>query len=529
MSNPEDPRERFKRPLQRPNLTLPAKRPDASTPVAAEESSALVPVPAQPSAPAPAAGGLARLLEAVAKMLQPKPQPDPKQQQPPAPPPVPTEAPLFTVLVAAMNGDSPDGAASQALFKLLETKTSFKVKPFPRPFQLDVMDDPALLAALVTNTRHTVAGENADVLVWGDVTKDGYRLRLSTASLPDEERPTLFGPACRLDFPAKLDEPQLNLLYGAILAAIEPATQVQRAGQRRLLPLAAAPLEIIAAKPPVAWSMPQQRTAQLVHGHVSAACAMAVPPSQAGEWFQRAINAYRAAEKRLNPRLDQPWEGAMVHKYLAAALSARGERLKDRAQEHLEEAVTEWRVAAEGISKAAMPQEWAALQFRLGTALYRLDLLTGDTELLREALQVLQAALTVHTRAEAPQRWAEIMHTIAQVLEVYGDQLKNPEVLKRAVDACQSVLEVRSRERTPLAWAATRNTLGSALFLLDRHGGGVNHLLQAMEVMEEALEVFTAHGAKGPAQVAARNLAHVKKLAEDRKARQVIDPDWAGR
>jgi len=41
--------------------------------------------------------------------------------------------------------------------------------------------------------------------------------------------------------------------------------------------------------------------------------------------------------------------------------------------------------------------------------------------------------------------------------------------------------------------------------------------------------VFTTHGAKGPAQVAARNLAHVKKLAEDRKARQVIDPDWAGR
>jgi len=121
------------------------------------------------------------------------------------------------------------------------------------------------------------------------------------------------------------------------------------------------------------------------------------------------------------------------------------------------------------------------------------------------------------------------MHLIAQVLEVYGDQLKSPEVLKRAIDACQSVLEVRTRERTPLAWATTRNTLGSALFLLDRHGGGVNHLLQAMDVLEEALEVFTAHGAKGPAQVAARNLAHVKKLAEDRKARQVIDPDWAER
>ncbi|MGE5475586.1 MAG: hypothetical protein ACM3Q1_02950 [Bacteroidales bacterium] len=522
MSDPEDPRARLRKPIERPTLNLPPRHKDKPEPAAA-----LPAVVEEPSTQPQAPGGLARLLDAIAKMLQPKPQPETKQA--PAPVATPSEAPLFTVLVAAMNGDSADGAASQALFKLLEGKSALKVKPLPRPFQLDVMDDPAQMAAVVTNTRHAIVAEEADLLVWGDIGKDGYRLRLSTASLPDEERPTLFGPACRLELPAKLEEAQLNLLYAAILAAAEPVTQVQRAGLRRVLPLAAPPLEVLAAKPPVAWTMPQQRTTQLIHGHVAAACAQVVPPSQAGEWFQHAVNAYRAAEKRLNPRVDPPWEAGLMHKYLAAALTARAERIKDRAEEHLTEAVKEWRAAAESIGKATMPQEWAGLQTRLGAALYRLDLLTGDTELLREALQALQAALQVYTRAEAPQRWAEIMHLIAQVLEVYGDQLKNPEVLKRAIDACQSVLEVRSRERTPLAWAATRNTLGSALFLLDRHGGGVNHLLQAMEVLEEALEVFTAHGAKGPAQVAARNLAHVKKLAEDRKARQVIDPDWAGR
>ncbi|NFV79630.1 hypothetical protein [Magnetospirillum aberrantis] len=518
MSNPENPRERFRRPLERPTLNLPSRRLDAPQPQ---------PAPEEAPPPATAPGGLARLLDAIAKMLQPKPQPDPKQQQQQQPPPVPSEAPLFTVLVAAMNGDSADGTASQALFKLLDSKTTLKVKPLPRPFQLDVMDDPAQMAAVVTNTRHAVAAETADVMVWGDVTKDGYRLRLSTASMPDEDRPTLFGPACRLDFPAKLDEPQLHLLYGAILAAIEPLNHIQRAGLRRLLPLASPPLDAIAAKPPVAWSMPQQRTAQLIHGHVAAACAQVVPPSQAAEWFQRAINAYRSAEKRLNPRVDPPFESGLMHKYLAAVLTARAERIKERAEENLDEAVKHWRSAVECVGKATMPQEWAALQTRLGAALYRLDLITGDSELLREALQALQLALQVHTRGQAPERWAEIMHLIAQVLEVYGDQLKNPEVLKRAIDACQSVLEVRSRDRTPLAWASVRNTLGSALFLLDRHGGGVNHLLQAMEVLEEALDVFRAHGAKGPAQVAERNLAHVRKLAEDRKARQVIDPDWA--
>lgn len=517
MSNPEDPRTKFRKPLERPSLNLPGRR----------QQDQPEPPPAEEPHPAAAPGGLARLLEAVAKMLQPKPQPDPKQAPQPTMPPA--EPPVFTVLVAAMNGDTADGAASQALFKLLDTKPTLKIKPLPRPFQLDVLDDPAQVASAVTNTRHAIAAENADLMVWGDVSKDGYRLRLSGTAIPDEERPAAFGPSTRIEVPLKLDEPQLNLLYAAILAAAEPATEVQRASIRRLLPLAAIPLEVMAAKPPVALSMPQQRTLQLVHGHVCAACATAVPPSQATEWFQKAVNAYRAAEKRLNPRADPPWEAGLIHKHLAATLTMRGERVKDRAVEFLQEAVGEWRAAAEILNRATMPQEWAAVQTRLGTTLYRLDLLTGDSELLREALQALQASQQVYTRADAPQRWAEIMHTIAQVLEVYGDQMKNPEVLKRAIEACNSVLEVRNRERTPLAWAATRNTLGSALFLLDKHGGGVTHLLLAMGVLEEALEIFKTYGAKGPAQVAARNLAHVKKLAEDRQARQIIDPEWVGR
>jgi hypothetical protein len=511
MSNPDDPREKFRRPLERPTLNLPSKRMDKPTEL----------VPVKEEAPA-SPGGLARLLDAIGKMLQPKPA-QPQAQPHPASPP--TEPPVYTVLVAAMNGDTPDGAGSQLLFKALETKGALKVKPLPRPFQLDNLEDPAAVTAVITNARHAVAAEDADLLVWGDVSKDGYRLRLAGAGLNEDERPGSFGITTRIELPLNLAENQVNLLYAAILAAADPTTEVQRAASRRLLPLAVAPLEALAMKPPVALSMPQQRTLQMVYGHVCAACALVVPPSQADDWFRKAVEAYRAAEKRIG-RAEPTWEAGLVARHIAALQGVRAEKIKDKKQAHLEEAVKHWRLAADTLTRAAMPQEWANAQTRLGVALYRLDLLTGDSELLREALGALQSSLQVHSRAEAPQRWAEIMHNIAQVLEVYGDQLKNPGVLKRAVDTCHLVLEVRSRERTPLAWAAASNTLGSALFLLDKHGGGIDHLREAVLVLEEALTVFTSHGAKGPAQVAARNLAHVQKLAEDRKGRAGIDPGW---
>jgi tetratricopeptide (TPR) repeat protein len=504
MTEPID-RSKFKRPLQRPSGNLPAK-------VSQEP-------PKDDDAPAPA-GGLARLFDAIAKMLTPKADEDAKSQAPERDPPV------FSVLVAAMNGDGADGALSQQLFKAVELQPIFKARPLPKPFVLDSMEDPAQVAAAIAAARQTVALENADLLVWGDVTKDGYRLRLSTAAAPDEDRSGLFGPTTRIELPRQFAEPQLVLLTCAILAAADAVTEVQRAAVRRLLPKAAESLGPLAAKPPIQLAMPQQRTIQLLYGHVCVATAGVVPPSQADEWLQKAIEAYRAAEKRI-ARTDPAWETGLLRRYVANALTLRAERAKDKALDYLGEAVTEWRIAVESLTKASMPLEWAGAQTRLGVTLHRLDLLTGDTELLREAVQALQAALSVYSRTETPQRWADITHSLAQVLEVYGDQIKSAEVLQRACDACDAVLEIRTRERTPLAWAATQNTLGSALFLLDRHSGGNRHLDDAVAAFAGALEVFQAHGKKGPAQVANRNLAKAQKLAEERRARSVITPHWA--
>lgn len=471
-------------------------------------------------AKAAAGGGGVGLLELLVSLFKPKPPAQPK----PVPVPVPpaAEGPAFTILVAALTGD-PDGTAAAAVNKALAARPAFKVKAIPRVYQLDRLDDPGLLAGVALNTRHAVAEEDADLLVWGDFSPEGYRLRLATAS-NDDDRAASFGITTRIELPADLSEGPANLLYAACLAAVEVPSEAHRNSIRRLMPAAATQVEPLAAKPPVQMSMGQQRAAQLVFGHIAAVTAVAAPQAEADSWFDKAVNAYRQSQRRL-ARTDPPWETGLIHKHIAAVLSARAERSKDPAP-LLEEAIKEWRAAVETLPRALMPQEWASAQVRLGVTLYRLDLRTGQTELLRESVQALQATLQVYSRTETPQRWAEVMHNIAQVLEVYGDQLKNTEVLKRSIDACHSVLEIRTRERSPLGWAATQNTLGSALFLLDRHSTGAGHLAEAEEALKAALEVFEAHGAKGPAKVAAKNLAHVRKLAENRKTRQVIEPHW---
>jgi hypothetical protein len=479
------------------------------------------PAPAQAETPPVAPVRRSRLLDAIARLLGAPPSDAP---QGPAVVATPQDPPIFTVLVTALAGDA-DGTAAAYLFHALQGRAGLAVKPLPKAFLLDSMEDPAQVAAIMLNTRHAVVEETADLLVWGDKGKDGYRLRLATATQAGDDTLGSFGPTTRVELPFDFAEAPGNLLYAAILAAAEPTSEAQRAGVRKLLPAAATAVEALAAKPPVQMSMPQQRAVQQVFGHIAAATALvAAQPEQAKAWFGKAVESYRSAQRRLRPT-DAGWEAGLIHKHLAAVLTVQAERTKEAAP-LLEEAVKEWRSAAETLTRAMMPQEWAGAQVRLGVALYRLDLITGQTELLREALQVLQGTLQVYTRTETPARWAEVMHTVAQVLEVYGDQMKSAEVLTRAADTCRSVCEVRTRERTPLAWAATQNTLGSALFLLDRHGGGAAHLIEAEQVLAAALGIFQNHGAKGPAKVAARNLAHVRKLMEARRNRQIVDPHW---
>ncbi|MFD2234338.1 hypothetical protein [Phaeospirillum tilakii] len=458
----------------------------------------------------------ASLLDMITGLLKPR-------SAPSLPVPVvlpPPEPPLLTVLLAALDGDS-DGTAATQLFQVLTARPQFKVKPLAKLFQLPGFDDPTLVTTVAMNTRHTVVEAEGDLLLWGELTADGYALRLTTPSGEDDR----FGPPTRIELPREIDDTAANLLFAALLAAAEPGGESRRAALRRLLLPAAQAIEPLAQRPPVALTMPQQRSVQVIYGHVAATLSTLVGAEQAGPWADRAVTAYRQAARRLG-RTDPAWEGGLLHRAVAGVIAAKADRAKDPAP-LLEESITEWRAAAEAIPRAMMPQDWASIQTRLGAALFRLDLMTGRIELLREALQTLQSTLQVYTRTETPNRWADVMHTLAQVLEVYGDQLRSVEVLERAVEACHQVLEIRTRDRTPLTWASIQNTLGSTLFLLDRHSSeGAGHLAEAEVALMGALEVFQLYRARRPAKVAARNLDHVRRLIESRRNRAVVEPHW---
>ena len=492
----------------------------AAPPAVINTGSELLPVPVQikdAEIKSPGLGStsvLARLFQVLSGMLTPRPQNAKTATT------AQLDQSLFKVLIAQLGADT-DGSAQAQLIQSFAGRPALKLQNLQKSFDLENLDDPVAAAALQHTLRHTVAAEGGHLLIWGGLNPEGYKLRFSTSQAEEGA----FGLGTRLELPFTFTEPATHVLYAATLAAMEAVTDTQKNWIRQALPVAAMQAEELASRPSVQMSMAQQRSVQIVFGHVALAAADCTSEGESAQWYDRAVNSYRSAQKRIN-RNDPTWEQGLIHRHLGSALTARADKAKDPIP-LFKEAVGEWRQAVEFLTRASMPQEWAQSQIKLGSALYRLDLVTGDSELLREALQALQGALQVYSRTETPQNWADTMHDMAQVLQIYGDQLKSPDVLKKSIETCDSILQVYSRERTPLSWAKTQNTLGSALFLFDRHKGGNEHLDEAENALESALAIFKAHGAKGPAQVAQRNLAHVNRLKGQRKGHTIVDPDWS--
>ncbi|WP_142848720.1 hypothetical protein [Telmatospirillum sp. J64-1] len=439
-------------------------------------------------------------------------------------PAAPAQAATLSVLVCPLNNDV-EGQAATSIAATLAGFEGFSVRQGGKALSVSNVRELSALAAAAMNARHLAAEERADVLVWGDVINDGESaiLRFAAPALPEDDRPAPFTPATCLDLPGELSDPLKQMLFATILTAAEPQDEARRQRQRELLPPLAQAVTPLVQRPPMDLNMAQQRSLLTCYGHISALMSLIEPK---GDWIDRAVTVFGAAVKRMG-RQDPPVDGQMLEKSTASALMAKADRSKQ--PNHYEDAIAAYRRVLENLPRTAMPAEWAAMQNRLGLALYRLDLQTGRTELLKEAFVAFQSALQVHTRAESPQRWAEVMHNLALALEVYGDQMKSPDVLEKAIEACRLVAEVRSRESNPVAWAAVMNTLGSALFLLDKHSKGSEHLDEAADALRQAAEIYTALGARRPAAVAQRNLAHVERLLESRREREqkIPDPHWA--
>lgn len=421
----------------------------------------------------------------------------------------------MTIVVTPLSLD-PEYDQRPYLIEAMAGLEAVQVRPskedLPLPEEGSTRRDPARARV---NARQMLDQEKADLVIWGGEDETGRVIELffTTTASPDLDHPGVFPPESMLILPGDFDDAWSALIKAVALAAL--------GGDHTALPGLLAIARDTALDPPDGMSPAEQAAVLGCFGH---ACAVAGMRHNLGGSIDLALTAYRRAIARLPRDADAEW--TRINRALGILLQARGERLRNAAM--IGEAIECYRNALDALHRDDNPKAWAALQARLGTVLFRLDMLVGDEEALKECLTCFKAATQVYTRAEFPWRWAEMMNAIAQALQVYGDHLKSVDVLKKAVELCKSAMEVRTLEISPLLYATTRNNMGSALFLVAKHSADPEYMRLASVAFRDALAAYRGTGATGPlGRTIERNLARAESLLIRHESRTVARPAWA--
>ncbi len=371
--------------------------------------------------------------------------------------------------------------------------------------------------------RKILQRTSGDILIWGEIPSPGkvsgrmsgkvMHLHFVSALANDEDAAGSFNGYDMLPLPFDLDEAWTALLYGVVLAATVPRSQIKARNINTHIEPAIELGATVAQNTPQHFQATERACLQICLAHCVATVARRLDePDLLGfamETYHRGLELVTLEEA--------PITWGLVHKHLGNVQVLTADRLGDPSA--LEEAQASFQIAVDTIPRRRLPREWAAAQNKLGLVLYKLEYAdpSSDISRLNKAIWAFQYAMQVYTRIEAPVRWAEVMNNYAQVAQVIGQQFRDPSMLQKAVSACRSSLEVRRRSRTPLLWAATQNTLGTALFMLGRYSRRVDYLEAAMDAFRMSYSVYSNKGAGHMSRVIMRNLEHVQKLLQELK------------
>jgi hypothetical protein len=124
--------------------------------------------------------------------------------------------------------------------------------------------------------------------------------------------------------------------------------------------------------------------------------------------------------------------------------------------------------------------------------------------------------LEVRTREQLPQDWAATQSNLGTALAVLGEQASGEQAvqyLEQSVAACRAALEVYTREQLPQDWAETQYNLGVVLMVLGGRSSGeqaARCLQQSVEATENSLSIFTPEAAPYQNGFARANLEKAK-------------------
>jgi CHAT domain-containing protein len=168
-----------------------------------------------------------------------------------------------------------------------------------------------------------------------------------------------------------------------------------------------------------------------------------------------------------------------------------GRLMLDPAPAQVQEAMAAYRVAGDAWQACGQPEQAARARYELARLLIHFAAGNGQAATLRQAVEILESALTTWTRDTHPREWGDVQAALGLALENSPAGL-DAERLERAIGHYEAALSVPLDPDFDPAFELARRHYHLGILYAERYRGDrVTNVERAIELLEEALKVRT--------------------------------------
>lgn len=338
--------------------------------------------------------------------------------------------------------------------------------------------------------KRILADNKSDVVIWGYEENGKIRLNFQTMNqytIPNELSFSLldglFVPLNYFTDKNNFSASLLLLIYGIIVAIIEPVTNEQRQHKSDILKdiierlsKDTSPKDISREFMPFIMNMLGK-----------------VYLSHAYENFQpediEIIEKLLSSAIKNKQYLRLPLHYGCIYNNLGQLYETAFRNLNNDNSEYLKTAIRYYREAQKYMTHS-YPFDYGIIAYHLSLLHFEFWKKTDDLQALRDAVAQLREAEKVYTLQQFPQSWSHIEGFLGYYLCCLGSNTKSNEIMQLAICSYQNQQKIYNQIDYPKDWAKVQEDIGNIYYLLGKYNDDDNFMYEARNYFNSALEVY---------------------------------------
>lgn len=421
---------------------------------------------------------------------------------------------IFRVTVVAFE-DRCNLNCGMRFAELLKRNPMFGVDFFGEPFPKAFLNlQGRNFFDFIDQGKRILETNHSDIVIWGYEENGKIRLNFQTSTqyvipndLPFSLLDSVFVPLNYFSDTDRFPSSLLLLIYGIIVAAINPVTNEQKQNQPRILAEIVKLLAADTSQKDISREFMPFIMNMLVKVYLNNTKNNLNTTDI--EIMENMLNSALKNEQYMRLPI---YFGCLYNTFGQLYETAFLQRLPNYFA-YLKSAVKYYRQAQKYFGRN-YPYDYALLSFNIARLNFEFWKHTEDIQALRDAVSQLRETEKIYTADQFPQSWCYLEGLLGYYLSCLGMKTQSNDIMLLAINSYHKQQKIYEQSRYSAQWAAIQEEIGNIYYLLGKQNQDINFILEACNYFNSAIEVYTQSKDKKAADNARQRLAKAQNYID---------------